>query len=109
MSFVSEYKDRGFLCFFFNFSKVFIYLRLAVLGLCCCTGFSLVAVRGLLVAVASLVWSVGCRACRLQWLWCTGSAVDQESNPCLLHCQVDSLPLSHQGSLGVVFLNQSAQ
>ena len=29
---------------FFNFSKVFIYLRLAVLGLCCCAGFSLVAV-----------------------------------------------------------------
>ena len=47
---------------FFNFSKVFIYLRLAVLGLCCCAGFSLVAVRGLLVAVASLVWSVGLQA-----------------------------------------------
>ena len=42
----------------------FIYLFLAVLGLCCCAGFSLVeksggyslvAVHGLLIAVASLV------------------------------------------------------
>ena len=45
-------------------------------------------------------------------LWSTGSAVvhglrcstacgifpDQGLNPCLLHWQVDSLPLSHQGS-----------
>ena len=29
---------------------LFIYLFLAVLGLCCCAGFSLVAVSGLLVA-----------------------------------------------------------
>ena len=37
---------------------VFIYLFLAVLGLCCCAGFSLVAVvagQGLLTATASLV------------------------------------------------------
>ena len=39
-----------------------------------------------------------------QWLWCTdlvapcGFFPDQGSNPCLLHCQVDSLPLSHQGN-----------
>ena len=32
-----------------------IYLFLAVLGLCCCTDFFLVAVQGLLIAVASLV------------------------------------------------------
>ena len=46
-----------------NFMYLF-YLFLAVLGLCCCTGFSLVvviggcslvAVHGLLIAVASLV------------------------------------------------------
>ena len=48
----------------FFFKKVFIYLSLAVLGLSCCVGFSLVvtsggyslvAVCGLLIAVASLV------------------------------------------------------
>ena len=35
------------------------YLYLAVLGLCCCVNFSLVAVCGLLVAVASLVAEYG--------------------------------------------------
>ena len=48
----------------FFFKKLFIYLSLAVLGLSCCVGFSLVvtsggyslvAVCGLLIAVASLV------------------------------------------------------
>ena len=47
---------------------LFVYLLLAVLGLCCCAGFSLVvairgdslaAVRGLLIAVASLVGQHG--------------------------------------------------
>ena len=37
------------------FLKVFIYLLLAVLSRRCCMGFSLVAVLGLLIAVASLV------------------------------------------------------
>ena len=46
------------------FKCLFIYLFLAALGLCCCTwafssccepGFLFVAVRGLLIAVASLV------------------------------------------------------
>ena len=72
-----------------------------------------------------LLWSAGSRAQGLQlWqhmgsvmvapgLWSTGSIVvvrwlscstacgifpDQGSNPCLLHWQVDSLPLSHLGS-----------
>ena len=49
--------------FLFSFKYKFIYL-LAVLGLCCCMGFSLVAeswacslvvVRGLCIAVVSLV------------------------------------------------------
>ena len=67
----------------------------------------------------------GSRVCRLQQLWhmtsvvvarrlqSTGSVavahglscsvasglfLDQGSNPCLLHCQADSLPLSHQGN-----------
>ena len=63
-----------------------------------------------------LLWSMGCRTCRLQYLRYMGSVVvahrlgrlscsmangifpDQELNPCLLYWQVDSLPLSHQGS-----------
>ena len=36
-----------------------IYLFLALLGLCCCTGFSPAAVLGLLIAVASLVAECG--------------------------------------------------
>ena len=42
---------------FFNIKKIlFIYLFLAMLGLCRCGGFSLVSVLGyLLIAVASLV------------------------------------------------------
>ena len=40
---------------FFLFLRLFIYfLFLAVLGLCCCVGFSLVAVCGILTVVASL-------------------------------------------------------
>ena len=38
---------------FYSFKNNFIYLLLAVLGFCCCMGFSLVAVCGLLIEVAS--------------------------------------------------------
>ena len=50
--------------FFFKFIYLFIYLFLAALGLCCCIwafssfgewGLLFVAVRGLLIALASLV------------------------------------------------------
>ena len=89
-------------------------------------GYSPAAVRGLVVAVASPVadrgpWSVqasavaarGLRSCGSQALEhrllivlehelsCSaarGIIPDQGSNPCLLHWQVDSLPLSQQGS-----------
>ena len=78
-----------------------VYLFVAVLGLHCCVGFpldavsrgrSLVAVPGLLIAMASLLVAPG--------LWSTGSIVvahrlscsvpcrillDEESNLCLLH------------------------
>ena len=101
---------------------------LAVLGLHCCAGFSLVAgsgddalvaVCGLLIVVASLVGSAGSRVHRLQSLWHTGSVVaahrrscsaacgvflDQESNPCLLPWQADSYSLSCQGS-PILFFN----
>ena len=117
--------QEKFLIFLF-FKKLFIYLFLAVLGLHCCVGFSLVAVsKGkslvvvcrLLIVAASLV-----RKHRLQGAWASEAAVPglqssgsivvvnglnrslvygislhQGWNPCLLDWQMDC-PLSHQGS-----------
>ena len=43
----------------------------------------------------------------VHWLSCSmacGIFLDQGSNPCLLHLQVDSLPLSHQEAQLVVLL-----
>ena len=68
------------------------YLFLAVLGLCCCEGFSLVVVMGLLSAVASLVvglvgaWASVIVACGLSCSTTCGIFQAQEygSNPCLL-------------------------
>ena len=111
---------------FFKFFKRF-YLFMAVLGLCCCAGFSLVemsrgystdAMLRLLISVVSLVAKHGLQgalasvvvASRLQN---TGSIVvakglscsmacgifpDQGLNLCLPYWQADSLPLNHQGS-----------
>ena len=109
-----------------HFLYLFIsFYFLAVPALHCCMGFSLVVVSGdcprvavwvLYVAVASR-----CRARLLRHVdsvvvapefWGTGSVLahgfscselygifpDQESNACLLHRQVDSLPVRHQGS-----------
>ena len=84
-------------------------------------GYPVVVLRGLLIAVASLVGSrvqalvVVARGSVLvaPGLWSTHSVVvvhrlsccaacgifaDQGLNLCLLHWQADSLPLSHQGS-----------
>ena len=58
----------------------FIYLFLAVLGLRCCASFSLVVAYGLSCSVACGIFR------------------GQGSNLCLLHWQVDSLPLSYWGS-----------
>ena len=91
---------------------------MAVLGLCCCRDISLVAVGRLFIVVASLVAPHGLRGVKASVvaalrLWSTASVVvvhglscsaacgiflDQRSNLCLLHWQVDSLPLSHLGS-----------
>ena len=69
--------------FFFKFIY-FIYLFLAVLGLCCfmrafssCSerGLLFLVVRGLLIAVASLVAEHGLQARGLQQLWLAGSVV----------------------------------
>ena len=46
-------------------------------------------------------WTFGCPNVLMHWLSCSvacGIFQDQGSNPCLLHCQVDFLPLSYQGS-----------
>ena len=103
-------------------------------GLCCCMrAFSsrrkrelLIAVHGLPLAVAFLVvehrlWGERASVVAVPGLPSTGSLVvrhelscseacgiflDQGSNPCLLHRQADSLPLSHQGSPKGVYTDQ---
>ena len=83
---------------------------LAALGLCCYVwalsscgegGYSLVAMRGLLIAVASLFVELGSvvvghgLSCPVAY----GIFPDQGLNPCCLHWWADSQPLDHQGSL----------
>ena len=106
---------------------------MAALALCCCVGFSLVAAsKGCSLAVVHrllfLWWfpqlqGMSSRACslrscdfraqehrfsncgtRAQLLWACGISSDQGLSPCLLHCQADSLPLTHQGSQTEHFL-----
>ena len=52
------------------------------------------------VAVAPRLWSTGLMVVvhRLSCSVACGILLDQGSNPCLLHWQADSLPLSPQGS-----------
>ena len=88
---------------------------MAVLGLRCCAGFSLIMESGvyspvsvcrLLTAVASLVAELGLQSMqasvvvvhRLSCSAACGIFPDQGSNPCLLRWQADSLVLSHQGN-----------
>ena len=94
---------------------LFIYcLFLAVLGLRCCTGFSLVVVSGSSPQLQCMGFSY-CGA-QLEGMWVSvlvarglsscghrlpcsavyGVFPDQGWNPCFLHWQADSLPLSHQ-------------
>ena len=77
-------KISNAVCFFKKFIYLFIYLFMAVLGLRCCTqslsscskrGILFVAVRGLLIAVASLVVEHRLQVCGLQQLWRAGSVV----------------------------------
>ena len=76
-----------------------------MLGLRCCSSFSLVVVGGLLIAVASLVEHsfqgtrasvVGARG--ISCPVACGIFPDQGSNLCPLLWQVDSLLLHHQGT-----------
>ena len=78
---------------YLTFKILFIYLFLAVLGLCCWVGFSLavasgacslIAVYGLLTEVASLTVEHGSRACGFQWLWHLGSVVVAHGLSCLV-------------------------
>ena len=78
-------------------------------------GPHLTALRGPLTAGAPPAAEYGLQARRPQQLWHTGSVVvfscsaacgippDQGPNPCSPHQQVDSQPLSHQGSPTVIF------
>ena len=78
-------------------------------------GYSLVAVWGFSLWCLLSLWSTGSRArgldscsswaldyklnsCGARCSAACGIFLDQGSNPCLLHWQADSLPLSHQGS-----------
>ena len=86
--------------------NLFVYLFLAALGLCCYAwafsscgerGLLFVAVRGLLIVVASLVAEHGLRSAGsvvvAHGLSCSaacGIFPDQGSNPCPLHWQADS-------------------
>ena len=108
--------------FFWTCIYFFIYILLAALSLCCCTrAFSscsewwllqfgcpcfslwwLLLLQSCGTGTHSL-WLMGPRACRLQsrGLSCSticGIFLEQRWNPCLLHWQVDSYPLRHQGS-----------
>ena len=114
----------NFIFFKFNFNLLIIII-LALLGLRCCAGFSLVVACRLLIVGASC-----CRALALG-AWAsvvpapgpqsTGSIVvvhgssclpacgillDQGSNLFFLHWQVDPLALSHQGSPWFSTLNK---
>ena len=101
------------------FLKKYLFISvLAVLGPCCCVGFSPVAVNGVLIAVASFVAEHGFKGAQvsvvvvlglqstcsivvvhgLSYFEACGIFPDQGLNPYLLHWQADSLPLSHQGS-----------
>ena len=73
-------------------------------GLLSSSGATLVATRGLLIAMVSLVaerWGERASIVVVRGLSCSsvcGTFPDQGSNLCLLHWQAVSLPLSHQGS-----------
>ena len=75
-------------------------------------GYSLDAVRGLLIAVAALVaehglqgsWASGVVVHRLSCSEVCGIFRDQGSNLCVRRWQADSLSWSHQGSLKSRFL-----
>ena len=112
--------DSGFFFFFFNtFIYLFIYLFLAVLGLCFCArafsscgkwGHSSLRCVGLSLSRPLLLRSTGSRRAGsvvvARGPSCSaacGIFLDQGSNPCPLHWQADSQPLRHQGSPWILY------
>ena len=115
-----------------EFLKIFVYLFLAVLDLCCCT-WAFSSCRELGLTLQSGSWAACCGGFSCCEAWALGHAgfrscsplapkhrllvvahrlhcpvahgvfPGQGSNPRLLHWQADSLPLSHQGSPIVSF------
>ena len=84
------------LCWVFAAAWAFLHLwRLAATLELWCTGFSS---QWLLLLWSSRVWAQDFMVQGLSSSAACGIFLDQGSNPCLLHWQVDSLPLSHQGS-----------
>ena len=99
--------------FFFGCCCWFVCLLLAVLGHCCCWAFfSSCSGQELLPSGGTLAFIVGASLVPAHRPQSTGSVaaahglscsqacgifLDQGSNLCLLHWQVDSLPLIHQG------------
>ena len=81
---------------FFFFFYLLTYL-LAVLGLCCCVGFYSSCGAQASLAAGHGPWSTGLTPVehRLSCSVACGLFQEHESNPCLPHQQVDSLPLSH--------------
>ena len=83
-----------------NFFFFLIYL--ATLGLHRCVGFPLVAEsRGYFLVMMHRLLTVGAflvAELRLNCSEARGAFPAEGSNLCLLHCQADSLPLSHWGS-----------
>ena len=114
-------------CFIYDF----IHLRLHWVCLHCRAGFSLTVASGatlqlwragfslpcllLLGSRAPVAAACGPTSC-FSWVLghrlssyssaACGILPDQESNPCLLHWQADSLPLSHEGSPRLTFYGQ---
>ena len=74
-------------------------------------GLVFVVVRGLLIAVASLIAEHGLQSAgsvvvmhRLSCFESCGILPDQGSNWCPLHCRVGSQQLDHEGSSGISLL-----
>ena len=70
-----------------HFDAFYTFLG-SILDLCCSKGFSLVAVHGLLIAVASLVAELRLLACRFQQLQHAGSAAVAHGLSCFTACGI---------------------
>ena len=103
-----------YICVYIYISNLYIYLFGAVLGLVAVQAFLYLWLVGLLSSCS--VWALHCdgfSCCRVEALehrpnrfscsLACGIFLNQGSNPCLLHQQTNSLPLSHLGNPYYVF------